>query len=217
MKILAMFLKKTLKNFFQGIKKPGCGLCSVGCALGSFFFGVLRVLPPWRSAFGAGKNLPVSCPFPVKNDTVAISRFYQFSITIALRISAKKDIFPHGEIEKLLSWGSPAAAGMGDWGKERAAGTVPAARMFFVDNFRKGYHLRYAPLYPQHCNAECYIACLWCWSARFYSSVIYPVGNGLHCGMCRGHTASRPFLSLFPKDGHILSFFRLPFFRLVLV
>ena len=110
-----------------------------------FFFGVLRVLPPWRSAFGAGKNLPVSCPFPVKNVTVAISRFYQFSITIALRISAKKDIFPHGEIEKLLSWGSPAAAGMGDWGKERAAGTVPAARMFFVDNFRKGYHLRYAP------------------------------------------------------------------------
>ena len=82
-----------------------------------------------------GKIFSVACPFPVKNVTVAISRFYQFSITIALRISAKKDIFPHGEIEKLLSWGSPAAAGMGDWGKERAAGTVPAARMFFVDNF----------------------------------------------------------------------------------
>lgn len=105
MKILAMFLKKTLKNFFQGIKKPGCGLCSVGCALGSFFFGVLRVLPPWRSAFGAGKNLPVSCPFPVKNDTVAISRFYQFSITIALRISAKKDIFPHRGNGKIVVMG----------------------------------------------------------------------------------------------------------------
>lgn len=53
-----------------------------------------------------GKNLSVACPFPVKNVTVAISRFYQLSITIALRISAKKDIFRIEEMEKLLSWGS---------------------------------------------------------------------------------------------------------------
>jgi len=55
--------EKTLKNFFQGIKKPGCGLCSVGCALGSLFFGGLRFLPPWRLAFGAGNIFLCLVPF----------------------------------------------------------------------------------------------------------------------------------------------------------
>ena len=71
------------------------------------FFGGLRFLPPWRLAFGAGKNLPVPCPFPVKNVTVAISYFYQFSITIALRFSARKDIFPHGGKRKNVVTGKP--------------------------------------------------------------------------------------------------------------
>ena len=55
--------EKNFKKFFQGIKKPGCGLCSVGCALGSFFVGVLRVLPPWRSAYWAGKIFLWLVPF----------------------------------------------------------------------------------------------------------------------------------------------------------
>lgn len=38
-------------------------------------------------------------------------------------------------------WGSPAAAEIKGLGKGKAAGTVPAARVFFVDCFRKGYHL----------------------------------------------------------------------------
>lgn len=186
--------------------------------IGFFFLRWSACPPAVAVCVLGGKIFSVACPFPVKNVTVPKSRFYQFSITIALRISAKKDIFPHGEKEKLLSRGSPAAAGIKGLGERKGSRNCPGCPyVFFVDNFRKGYHLRYAPLYPQHCNAECCIACLWCWSARFYSSVIYPVGNGLHCGMCKGHTASRPFLSWFPKDGHILSFFRLPFFRLVLV
>ena len=165
-----------------------------------------------------GKILSVACPFPVKNVTGSISRFYQFCITIALRLSAKKDILRKRGKRKNAAVGKPCGGrNKGIAGKEKQPELSRLPVCFFVDNFRKGYHLRYAPLYPQHCNAECCIACLWCWSARFYSSVIYPVGNGLHCGMCKGHTASRPFLSWFPKDGHILSFFRLPFFRLVLV
>ena len=82
---------------------------------------------------------------------------------------------------------------------------------FLVDNFRKGYHLRNAPLHPQHYNARCYIACLWCWSVRSCYYVAYPVGNGLHCGMCRGHIVSRPFPALFSRADHTLSFLRLPF------
>ena len=165
-----------------------------------------------------GKILSVACPFPVKNVTDSISRFYQFCITIALRLSAKKDILrKRGKRKKRRRWGSPAAAEIKGLGGKEKQPELSRCPCVFVDCFRKGYHLRYAPLYPQHCNAECYIVCLWCWSVRFYSSAIYPVGNGLRCGMCRGHIASRPFLSWFPKDGHILSFFRLPFFRLVLV
>nr|WP_296833927.1 hypothetical protein [uncultured Marvinbryantia sp.] len=53
--------------------------------------------PPWRLRIWAEKILLVACPFPVKNVTVSISRFYQFSITIALRFSAKKDNFRIGE------------------------------------------------------------------------------------------------------------------------
>lgn len=44
--------------------------------------------------------------------TGSISHFYHFSITAALRISAKKDIFRMGESEKLSSRGSSAAAGI---------------------------------------------------------------------------------------------------------
>lgn len=165
-----------------------------------------------------GKYLLVPCPFPVKNVTAAISRFYQFSITIALRFSAKKDIFPHGGKRKIVVTGKPCGGRNKEIGKKKEQPELSRLPVcFFVDNFRKGYHLRYAPLYPQHCNGECYIACLWCWSVRSYSSAAYPVGNGLHCGMCRGHIASRPFPAWFSKDGHTLSFFRLPFFRLVLV
>lgn len=55
--------EKNFKKFFKRQKKPGCGLCSVGCALGSFFFGGLRVLPPWRSAYWAGKFFLWLVPF----------------------------------------------------------------------------------------------------------------------------------------------------------
>ena len=40
--------EKNFKKFSKNIKMPGCGLCSVGCALGSLFLGGLRFLPPWR-------------------------------------------------------------------------------------------------------------------------------------------------------------------------
>ena len=54
-----------------------------------------------------GKGL---CRFPVKNDTAAISRFYHVCIGIVSSLSAKHDIFPHGEKRKMPQWGSPAAA-----------------------------------------------------------------------------------------------------------
>ena len=68
---------------------PGCGLCSVGCALGSFFRGWVADFPAVAFVIMGGKILSVDCPFPVKNVTGSISRFYQFCITIALRVSAK--------------------------------------------------------------------------------------------------------------------------------
>ena len=89
-----MVLKARLWSVFSrvciGFFFRWCSACSPAVAVGVL----------------GGKNLSVACPFPVKNVTVAISRFYQFSITIALRISAKKDIFRIEEMEKLLSWGS---------------------------------------------------------------------------------------------------------------
>ena len=74
--------------------------------IGFSFLGWVAVSPAVAFVTVGGKILSVACPFPVKNVTGSISRFYQFSITIALRISAKKDIFRIEEMEKLLSWGS---------------------------------------------------------------------------------------------------------------
>lgn len=157
------------------------------------------------------------CRFPVKNHTAPISRFYHVSITFVSRLSAKHDIFPHGgKGENAAAW-KPCGGRNKGIGNRKGSRKFPGCPCTFLSLIRKGYHHQYAPLYPQRCNAECYIACLWCWSARSYSSAACQVGSGLHCGMCRGHIGSRLFSSWFPKDGHILSFFRLPFFRLVLV
>ena len=68
--------------------------------IGFFFLRWSACPPAVAVCVLGGKIFSVACPFPVKNVTVPKSRFYQFSITIALRISAKKDIFPHEEMEK---------------------------------------------------------------------------------------------------------------------
>lgn len=76
------------------------------------------VLPAVAFADLGGKILLVACPFPVKNVTVSISRFYQFSITIALRFSAKKDNFRIGGKEKMIVMGKPCG-GRDKGSKER--------------------------------------------------------------------------------------------------
>ena len=60
--------------------------------IGFSFLGWIAVSPAVAFVTAGGKILSVACPFPVKNVTGSISRFYQFCITIALRLSAKKDI-----------------------------------------------------------------------------------------------------------------------------
>ena len=217
MKILAMFLKKILKNFSKDKKSPA--VVCVQSGVHWVLFSSVVCVSSRRGGLRIGREnffcgLSLSSKKCYSSKITFLSVFYHDCI----KDFCKERHFSAWGKRKIVVTGKPCGGrNKGIGGKKRQPELSRLPVCFFVDNFRKGYHLRYAPLYPQHCNVECCIAYLWCWSARFYSSVIYPVGNGLHCGMCKGHTASRPFLSWFPKDGHILSFFRLPFFRLVLV
>ena len=103
---LGNVFEKNFKKFFSRHKKARLWSVFSRVCIGFFFRWCSACSPAVAVGVLGGKILSVACPFPVKNVTVAISRFYQLSITIALRISAKKDIFRIEEMEKLLSWGS---------------------------------------------------------------------------------------------------------------
>ena len=119
------FSEKISKSFRQSIKTPAAFLYQSGVLRGVLSL-VNRCFPcKMRGVFS---GLPVTEKFfmdrlhlldflerglrrfPVKNDTAAISRFYHVCIGIVSSLSAKHDIFPHGEKRKMPQWGSPAAA-----------------------------------------------------------------------------------------------------------
>lgn len=127
-----MFFKKILKKIFKKHKNARLRSVFSRVCIGFFFLGWVADFPAVAFVTAGGKILSVACPFPVKNVTVPKSRFYQFSITIALRISAKKDIFPHGEKEKLLSRGSPAAAGIKGLGERKGSRNCPGCPYVFL-------------------------------------------------------------------------------------
>ena len=88
--------------------------------IGFSFLGWVAVSPAVAFVTVGGKILSVACPFPVKNVTVPKSRFYQFCITIALRISAKKDILRKRGKRKIVVTGKPCGGrNKGIGGKKR--------------------------------------------------------------------------------------------------
>ena len=87
-----MFFKKILKKIFKKHKNARLRSVFSRVCIGFFFLGWVADFPAVAFVTAGGKILSVACPFPVKNVTGSISRFYQFCITIALRLSAKKDI-----------------------------------------------------------------------------------------------------------------------------
>ena len=94
-----MFSRVCIGFFFRW-----CSACSPAVAVGVL----------------GGKILSVACPFPVKNVTGSISRFYQFCITIALRLSAKKDILRKRGKRKNVAVGKPCGGrNKGITGKEK--------------------------------------------------------------------------------------------------
>ena len=74
--------EKILKKFSKDIKMPGCGLYSVGCALGSFFRGWVADFPAVAFVIMGGKILSVACPFPVK----MLQAQYHVSISFVSRL-----------------------------------------------------------------------------------------------------------------------------------
>ena len=105
--------------------------------IGFSFLGWVAVSPAVAFVIMGGKILSVACPFPVKNVTGSISRFYQFCITIALRLSAKKDILRKRGKRKTPPWGSPAAAEIKGLGERKSSRNCPGCPCVFCRLFQK--------------------------------------------------------------------------------
>ena len=121
MKILAMFLKKTLKNFFQGIKKPGCGLCSVGCALGSFFLRCSACSPAVAVGVWGGKKsscvLSLSSKKCYSCNITFLSVFYHDCI----KDFCKERHFSAWGDRKIVVMGKPCGGRNGGLGKRKSS------------------------------------------------------------------------------------------------
>lgn len=137
MKILAMFFKKILKKIFKKHKNARLRSVFSRVCIGFFFLGWVADFPAVAFVTAGGKILSVACPFPVKNVTDSISRFYQFCITIALRLSAKKDILRKRGKRKTPPYGSPAAAKIKGLGERKSSRNCPGCPCVFCQLFQK--------------------------------------------------------------------------------